>query len=215
MNIRIPALFVLLFITISHSDSLNTFTPLKHSLQLQINDFIDISSFLNTIICYKYHFNSKESIRMGINLSGNIANSRDTSTGYLTRSVESDRKAASFEFSCNYIRYPYNRSNLFLYYGFGPSFSTSYSSSDNTSVLDTSSFPSLNNSTTYRVGIKGLFGIEWFLNKRFSLLTEYNLSSYYIRQEMYSKTSTDENKQILDGFSIQSSKVVLGISIYL
>jgi hypothetical protein len=152
---------------------------------------------------------------MGINFSGNIYNSRDTENSYSTQSVENNRKAASVEFSCNYIRYPYSSSNLFLYYGFGPSFSTSYTYSEDNYFADSILSSNLNKYKTYGVGIKGLLGIEWFFHKHFSLLTEYNLSSYYTRQYVYSKSSTEDHKHILNEFSLQSSSVVFGISIYL
>lgn len=197
--------------SLSNTDSTISYRPLKHSVQLQINDLIDISSLNNTIICYKRLFNSKHAVRIGININGSKIEDVDTMLDSAGLYIKMRDETASIALYPTYINYCYKKNSLFMYYGLGARLNYRYYQSDK-KYSETPGFNDYRKSKDYGIGLNGLLGIEWIFNRYFSLFTEYNVILNY--QYSISRSNQSESKQIRKAWIVSYNNPILGVSVY-
>jgi hypothetical protein len=145
------------------TDSLNKTSP--NSVLLQIDNFLSFSSFPNSIIYFKHHFNIYQAMRLGISLGGVY----DDVTRNQNSTIIQEEKSKLVQIGLNidYLKYPLPNYILKLYYGPGLNVAGDYAKADE----NTSSGPQ----TQIWAEIKGIFGLEWIFYKCFALNFEYNL----------------------------------------
>lgn len=143
--------------------------------------------------------------------------------------------------SAVYMYYPTPQKKISAFFGVGPSIryakSTRSSDIDNpviTNSVDSSTRFATDSdewaSTTWSYGANFACGVEWFAGKNISFMAEYSLGASYDKTSMKntetkhrfevqagrSRTSdiTYDTNSISDGFSVNSSNVKFGISVY-
>ncbi len=206
---------VILAVSLSSADSLSVNKPLKHSIQLEIKNVINISSILGSFICYKRHFNTTTAVRVGLGFNAhqetaeNVFENSNLPSGLYS----SDNEQSSASLFANYLNYPVRRNNFWLYYGIGPSLDAAYRYTSK--HYFESSSTQWEKMKSYSGGLIALGGIEWIFSKQFSLFTEYTIfAKYTYSRTNYGGNNTIPRKSIGKNLSLNYGNAFLGISMY-
>ena len=216
-------LFLLLaavqFTLAQESESSTTDLAKSWSLQFQINNNFQLSSFQGSTISAKYHLSSKHAMRFGISLSGNI---QDQELDRMRMGVQENKlDRLSLQVRSHYLFYFPSIKKTQLYFGVGPTLE--YLNND-TKTLESLS-KRTRESYLWGVGISGVLGIEWLVRENIGLLAEYGTSflyNYSKSEDVYKQTVPgndeyeimDRTEQEMKAFSINSLSIKFGLSVY-
>lgn len=207
------------------------------ALQFQVASNFTLASFQGATISGKYHFSSKDAIRVGVTLSGNTSSNDETlgsfagDTSIGTGSSNTDRNGYLVAVTSQYIVYPDLGGVVRPFVGAGPLLSYQHSKNESENITSAPGSVSLRRTSSltgnsWGVGISGVIGVEWFFAQSFSLLGEYGLSIQYQKgngssryEEWYSGAAAPDRKTIgeshLKGWSLTSNNVRFGLTVYL
>ncbi len=190
MNLNIRTTFFFLFLGIyvninAQEDSCFNCNN-KYSIQLAINDQVSFKDFEGYYFNFKYNFNRRNAIRVGYNI---ISNSIKTNIIHYSGagSLKSINDKLNYDISCHYIYYfPFNRINL--YSGIGPFYSYEFEDVDwfqKQAAQANFHFTKNIKYYTNRYGISVIFGLEYYIIKYLSMITEFELISIksYMKEE--------------------------------
>jgi len=190
-------------------------------------------SVIPIILSLKYHLSDKTALRFSAGFNhGNWGHGRmermDTNNSYHNPEGEHfDHEGQNIEqlnFSLAYMLYPAPKKDINLFFGLGPRFGTGEehfrppgpmvpdnNGNDTAREFDNSS---------WSIGLTGIVGAEWFVNRSISLFTEYNLAAGYQQREYWDaeisvpgSPPTFTQKQS-SGVRITDFSARLGFSIY-
>jgi len=221
-NIRIllSILFLILIsISSTYSQSSSDLDSLegKFALQFQISEDFTLTNFQGTTFSGKYHFSSRDAVRLGLSLDFGDSDVDATTNQYDSVNVvniNSEQNSFGITFNTQYIRYISGTNDVAFFGGVGPfiTFNTS------TTEGKTSGFPEDINykesNDVFAVGLDLILGVEWFFCRNMSLSVEYGLKLSY-----RSTTRKYENDYILretedKTYRAMGNNVNFGISIY-
>lgn len=174
------------------SVKINSLVEGSWSLQFQIGENFSFRGF-DGLFLAKYHPSQDYAFRGGFSLS---AERNEIS---ITEQVD---KNWNFTIVFQYIRYLSPGSDLSLYGGIGPSFSLGYFSA--------SSFSTTSKSSSWKAGVRGNIGVEWFVKHNIGLLAEHIGLLEYQRSVFESSTTRREQKRV----AVVYSSARLGVSLY-
>jgi hypothetical protein len=188
----------------------------KYALLFQVGSNFQLQSFSGTTVSFKYQMNKRSALRFGVSISGS-SNTRDFNQNYFhpdTSFLGNEKtNGINLSFTFQYLRYNHLNHDVAFYYGGGPVIGFSYSR-DNTIYTINNVPESDRKSNSYNAGLNFVGGVEWYLTKNLSLLGEYGFSFSY----NYNITNFVDNYEKYNyktkGYSLGSSAVKLGVSVY-
>ena len=191
------------------------------ALQFQIDRDFTLSAFQGTILSAKYQVSVQNAFRLGV--SGDLAKSseKDNEEGpsYYREGSEEESSMYDIGLTFQYLRYPNPTNRILVFYGIGPfwryttdSYSFAYTEED-----DESEDKRESTRKTWRLGVAGVMGVEWFVTRDISLLGEYGIQAGY-----YSRKSSWEEEDYFEGTDeikrsrvfLEPSSVKFGLSVY-
>lgn len=219
-NISLSVLFILFsIITVSsviHPDQDSTRSRGKYALLFQVGSNFQLQSFSGATFSFKYQMNKRSALRLGLSISG-ASSTRDFNQNdfYPDTTFLGNEKTNSINLTvtCQYLRNIHIIHDVAFYYGGGPVIGFSYSR-DNTIYTINNVPENDNKSNSYNAGLSFVGGVEWYLAKNISLLGEYGFSftyTYLIRNYV---DSYEKYNYTTKGYSLGSSAVKLGVSVY-
>ncbi|HKB86520.1 MAG TPA: outer membrane beta-barrel protein [Ignavibacteriaceae bacterium] len=206
-------------------DSCKTTTETHHGLQFQIGSLLYLTNFENYTFSYRYRFNNKSGLRVG------ILTNIDKQDFNVTRQIDSiSIKPPDYNHYYNYkisIQYLHNLVNyesFSLILGGGPFFSYYKNESKSKSLSSSYTREGSFTQSTSGYGLDLIFGVEYRLTENVLISGEYSLtldkeSSDIDRWEKYvyddpSQNSIYKENGTLDAFSTRGTGVNFGISIF-
>lgn len=198
----------------SYLDSLDG----KFALQFQISDNFNLTNFQGTTFSGKYHFSSRDAIRLGLSLEFGDSDA-DAETNQFDSVNVAELNSSSNYFSMTlrsqYIRYFVETDNIGFYGGAGPFVTYSTSSNESTTTGTPSDKHLKDTSNNFILGVDFIAGVEWFFTKNMSLSTEYGFNfSYRSRsseREIDSVLYSDTNQKL---YNLSGNDINFGISVY-
>jgi len=216
----------------SQDSTKNSLKKGSWSLQFQISNNFTLDEFQGSTISAKRHFSSNSALRFGIGLTSVSTDDEYTSSEIYNYSSFGEGKREYtyniIEFNFYYLYYPNPEKKLNFYFGGGPSIGYSdYDDVQNSTEVNQDTIfieTTYNNEiNSYSIGIHGLLGVEWFVNRSISIHAEY-LSSFTYEQEereltsLRTSTNHEDNKRTLktdkSGFELRANGVKFGLSVY-
>ena len=198
---------------------------LKHGIEFQIGSLLSLDNFDNYTFSYRYNFNNKSGIRVGIYTNINkddndIIQQADTVT-YIP-SIYSHN--TNFRFSVQYLADIMSYNNFSLFWGAGP-FIGYYKSESSSEYLSVNYINKSGSYTkTISFGLDVVLGVEYNLTNNVLLSGEYGLSISKENSDIsnfqsyiYSNGSPDQNNKVSGEkhtFSTSGQGVKLGLSVF-
>jgi hypothetical protein len=213
-------------ITIKKDTVSNSLAKNKLAFQYELGYNFTGHSPIPIILSLKYHLSDKSALRFSFGLNGGMHRKYDKGHYYDTLRYNEHYDDFShgiekYNLSLNYLFYPKPKADVNLFFGIGPRFGFGENHMDfrNTSTQIDSLENEFENKS-WSIGLSGLVGAEWFVNKSISLFTEYNATFSYQKKDYwdadYNKTTATytftENKTNIFRFTDVSAR--LGFSIY-
>ena len=186
---------------------------LDFALQFQIEEHFSIRDFHGTLISGKYHINQKSAIRIGIGFTlknqDNKTEQKQFASNTWNEKMKKNISDYYMQINMQYLRYLSNIADTKLYIGAGPFWD--YNSLENSNI--TLGFTEKNE--FWRIGLKIIIGIEYFVVKNISFSGEYSPSFCYFHNESHEKNDSSVYfRNTSSGYQIDNEKVRIGISIY-
>jgi len=218
-NLYLFLSFILFFIGTGFSQNASYLDSLdgKFALQFQINDNFSLSSFQGTVLSGKYHFSSRDAVRLGLSVEFDDSDSELSSNQLDTVNVDTfkrDRNSFGITINTQYIRYIRGTENISFYGGVGPfvSYNTSTSSGEVKLEENIDKYESTND--YYTLGLDLLFGVEWWFHKYMSLSAEYGIKFMYRSHEGINKIGIVKMEITENYFRLTANSINFGISVY-
>lgn len=217
--IKMKKLFLLLFIFSSlllpQDEELNL--DGKFALQFQVGHSFTLRDFQGVTFSGKYHFTNSLAVRLGLGI--NIINS--DGEGDEARRDEDFRnyhfsntmKYRSIEVKAQLIKYFQVFDEVSFFTGAGP-FISSAKSEEERDFVDTSRTDYIYNSEQLEYGIDFIGGVEWFVRNNIGLSAEYGFAILMGNRKNKHEYEYSRYNSESDIFSIRSSHVKFGVSIY-
>jgi len=197
----------------SYLDSLNG----KFALQFQISDNFNLTNFQGTTFSGKYHFSSRDAVRLGVSIEFSDADIETNITRLDTSDInKSEDNTNRFGFMVNsqYIRYFTVNNNIALFGGVGPFISISNQTSDRTINENETELKLKSERDIFSFGADMILGVEWWFYKQMSLSAEYGITfSYWSAKDNFSDDNTKAESNI-SSFSVNGKHVNFGITVY-
>jgi hypothetical protein len=185
------------------------------ALQFEITDNFNLSAFQGAAISLKKHTSNSFAWRLGLDLNLQVSDQESASERDYEAYAESirDENSQIINLRLQGLFYPHHTAGIRLFYGFGPVFGFSHRKSvkveerieynritENTSKLN-----------TWKAGLTGVLGVEWFPAKRISLLAEYVSEFTY----EYMKSTSESVAMVPDDiFSTKSETINKNVRFY-
>jgi hypothetical protein len=213
-------LFFLFSVSSTYSQSTSYLDSLdgKYALQFQISDNFNLTNFQGTTFSGKYHFSSRDAIRLGLSIDfGNADLDAETNQFDSVNVAEANSSSNYFSMTLKtqYIRYFVETDNIGFYGGAGPfiTYSTSTNESKTTGTPNDNHYTDTSNN--FVLGVDFIAGVEWFFTKNMSLSAEYGFNfSYKSRtseREIESGPYSNSNQKL---YSFSGNDINFGISVY-
>jgi len=208
-----------LYLTTSFSQSTSYLDSLdgKFALQFQITDNFQLSNFQGSVLSGKYHFSSRDAVRLGLEIIFGDSeaevelNNLDTNT--VDQSAE-DSSRFGFTINSQYIHYIRGTDDISLFGGVGPFFQHYKSTRTREIVEDEIETSSESETSHFSTGIDLIVGVEWWFHKSMSLSAEYGLKFSYSSTNNEFKDDTVEGESEQTSFNISGNHVNFGITVY-
>lgn len=220
-NIRIllSILFLILIsISSTYSQSSSDLDSLegKFALQFQISEDFTLTNFQGTTFSGKYHFSSRDAVRVGLSVYLNNSDAETNQTFLdttLTVSSDANQNIFGMTVRTQYIHYIPGMYDIMFFFGGG-------------------SFVGFNNGTnevnyanydpTYRkqtiddffAGMDLLVGVEWMFTKNMSLSAEYGIRFSYNSETRKLEDDYSIIESTIKRYNIDNGDVNFGISVY-
>jgi len=175
------------------------------SMQFRISENFSLSSFQGTNLSIAKNISDNSKIRFGINIDADLYNGKDN-----INDTEADINEYDISIDLQYLSYIKNREKIKSYIGTGPKlgYYKKYEYSHSNDIEKTTS--------QITVGLSGIFGIEYFILDRISLLSEYcSYLTYSIKNEITSESNNIEIDVDKRYIKFYPASVRFGISFYL
>ncbi len=149
------------------------------SLQFQVGNDFQLTSFDGVIVSLKYHFTPKFAFRFGagMNLSSNDIQITDFeySTGEFFDEPVS-KSVRDFLLTTYFLLYPKPNALFKIFFGIGPrgTYAFSHDEGFNTNIIKI-----IREDEIWSAGLNGIFGVEWFPTGYLSLFGEYSVYGTY------------------------------------
>jgi len=220
----LPNLLILFFvsqlaITSGFSQSTTYLDSLdgKFALQFQIKDNFQLSNFQGSVLSGKYHFSSRDAIRLGIEI--NFGDSKkeievnNLDTNIVDQYAE-DSDRFGFTINTQYVHYIRGTNDIAIFGGIGPFIS--YHKLTRTRVILEDEIETSSESETnlFSTGIDLIVGVEWWFHKFMSLSAEYGLKFSYSSTENKFKDNSIEGESEQTLFNISGNHINFGITVY-
>lgn len=202
--------------------------PGSWSLQFGIGNDFRLQSFDGLMISCKRHYSANSAIRLGVDLSAALRNSKSDLYTHLYPVYRTDEDAdgLTIDVSAMYLYYPSSGRRVNLFLGIGPDIGYWRDKSVRERMerqYDTGiDYMETRSSYRYAIhaGAKGALGVEWFATKDISLLAEYGAVMAY--SYSFAEHVTENHGTGLDRYShlisrqlqLTHSSVKFGLSVY-
>lgn len=244
---RILSFFALLVLSISTVAAQTPADTLKNSLtngakaiQFSVLSNFTLGAFNGATFAGKWQLSDRRAIRLGFDIEGSF---QDIETNSSTQSIDNQGGETissedqivdneDFRITVNgyYMAYPNPADAINFYTGIGPALSWSIgnreieviTTSTNTELISTRD--ETIDESQFFAGLGFILGVEWFINSRISLTSEYGITASYQlssstldRTQRFSDTSVEiRNEQDVSGdrFSVLGNGVRFGLSVY-
>ncbi|MHB2153464.1 outer membrane beta-barrel protein [Calditrichota bacterium GD2] len=160
----------------------------KYALQFGVVDLLSFSPYYGNLISFKYHFNNHYALRVG--LSGVNQDTESDTKKYLTYSERPDSittdtnvDVTTRQYGINLLLLKYFKPDkpIKFYVGAGPTISYAASESVTKEKKSYLSGTSSEERTTLSMGLRAVYGVEWFFHSQMSLNMDYGMDFYYER----------------------------------
>lgn len=149
-----------------------------------------LSGFQGSLFSGRYHLSGRQALRVGISVNASTEDRKETQearrdTAMNRPEQRAERDVQDYRLSVEYVHYVRPTDRLFVYAGAGPRVGYNKSRQEQT-IPDRPGGRSEKNvvkRTTYRIGLAGAFGVEWFVHPHISLSVEYPLAAEYINRD--------------------------------
>jgi len=189
----------------------------KFALQFQINRDFQLSDFQGSTLSGKYHFNTRDAVRLGITLelsdaeleiSSNLIDTTNVSTSNI------DNSSFGITINTQYIRYIKGTDDIAFFIGGGP-FITYSTTTSNGEIREKDPVEKLKRSDDfYSLGVDMLLGIEWWFHKYMSLSAEYGMKFMYRSRESMVEQGVLRRESTDNYFRITANSINFGITVY-
>lgn len=197
----------------SYLDSLDG----KFALQFQINENFRLSNFQGTVLSGKYHFSTRDAVRLGVSLSFSDSEGEVSSNVLDTTNVNTNKiENSGFGITLNtqYIRYIKGTDDISLFVGVGPfiNYLTSTSTGENRVKQPAEKYKDTRDH--YTLGMDLLVGVEWWFHKYMSLSAEYGMKFMYSSRENTIEQGVLKQTSSENYFRITANSINFGITVY-
>lgn len=187
-----------------------------------------LSGFQGSLFSGRYHLSGRQALRVGISVNvstedGERVDEWRSDTLATNRVERSEQDFQDYALSAEYVHYVRPADRLFVYAGVGPRVGYNRSRQERT-IPDQQGARDekyVEERTTYRIGLTGALGVEWFVHSHISLSVEYPLAVEYInRDESESRMSEDGSEMRertrtteIDRYEIGGETVQIGVTV--
>jgi len=221
-NIRIllSILFLILIsISSTYSQSSSDLDSLegKFALQFQISEDFTLTNFQGTTFSGKYHFSSRDAVRLGFTFELSDSEIKaDVTHLDTTDSDQSKDNINRFGFTINsqYIHYFTVTDNIAFFGGAGPFISFFDQNSERVITENGTEINRKISRSGYTAGLDLITGVEWWFHEQMSLSAEYGLKFNYTNSEDKFNDDVIEGESEINSFHIIGNTVKFGISVY-
>lgn len=220
MKISFSFLFAsLIFVTTGFSQSTSYLDSLdgKFALQFQINSYFKLSDFQGSTLSGKYHFSTRDAVRLGLSLSfsdsdGEFSTNEIDTINAITNTI--DNSSFGITVNTQYIRYIKGTDDISFFAGGGPfiSYSTSTSNGELRQKDPVEKYKRTDDS--YSLGVDLLLGVEWWFHKYMSLSAEYGMKFMYRSRESMVEQGVLRRETTDNYFRITANSINFGITVY-
>jgi hypothetical protein len=209
----------LIFVSTGFSQSTSYLDSLdgKFALQFQITNNFSLSDFQGSVLSGKYHFSTRDAIRLGLEIflgdseSETVVNHLDTNT--VDQSVD-DTNNFGFIINSQYIHYMRGTDDISLFGGIGPYYRYYKSTRNRELVVDEIKKISESENENYGVGLDLLVGVEWWFHKFMSLSAEYGLKFSYLSSKTSFEDDSIKGESEHKAYNISGNHINFGITVY-
>lgn len=208
----------------SEQDSARVFK--SHSIQFRVQDCFSLSSFKGGLISYKYHFNDRNALRIGVDNNIDLRELEEDNDVYMMDTshyeVFSENRDINISFTIEYLKYfnPEDEIKLFLGGGLKTAYSRDKEEYDDDSDINSNYHNRY--ITALRTGLTFSYGLEWKFRKNMALHAEYGHDIFWVfykskREHHVNPDETDHKDirtEIQKGIDFYSTGVLLGLSVY-
>jgi len=171
------------------------------SMQFKFMQDFTLTDFEGALISAKRHFTDKSALRFGLDLGFYFEN--------IHESTDRDKNWFDMSFTALYVYYTSPNAPINFYLGFGPKIS--YGRTKTVYDDDDATYDYYRN---WAIGVVGVWGVEWFVTKRISLICEYGAGLLY-NSAINEKQRSGGNSAIkTHRFQLFSDSVDFGVSVY-
>lgn len=245
MNFKIVAAFLLLLPAISffaqennsksNSDTThNSLIKNKLAFQYEAGYNFSTESIIPMVFSLKYNLSDKTALRFSAGLNSGEGgfyrrhmNDTNNNINHNYNNEHFDHEGKNIEhlnFSLAYMLYPAPKKDINLFFGLGPRFGIGEEHFRPPGPMEPGNIENEQaqeqDNTSWSIGLIGIVGAEWFVNRSISLFTEYNIAACYQQREYWHAdpnappgTYTLTEKKT-SGVSITDLSARLGFSIY-
>jgi hypothetical protein len=189
----------------------------KFALQFQINRDFQLSDFQGSTLSGKYHFSTRDAVRLGITLELSDAEFEASSNQIDTINVSTnsiDQSTFGITINTQYIRYIKGTDDIAFFVGGGPfiNYSTTTSNGEIRETDPVEKYKRTDDS--YSLGVDLLLGIEWWFHKYMSLSAEYGMKFMYRSRESIAEQGVLRRETTDKYFRITANSINFGITVY-
>ena len=210
------------------------------ALQFGVATNFTLGAFNGSTFSGKWQLSDRRALRVGFDISGRITNSETTTTREAVSSLgdenteltEANNDELDFFIRLNayYMAYPNPGGRMNFYTGIGPTLTYSVGNQEIGATTSSSGSPQTvladetSDDSRVGVGLGFILGVEWFINRRLSLTSEYGISAFYsvFSEESDSISTLTTNESIRathvdrsdDQFFVSGNGVRFGMSVY-
>jgi len=220
-NIRIllSILFLILIsISSTYSQSSSDLDSLegKFALQFQISEDFTLTNFQGTTFSGKYHFGSRDAVRVGLSVNLNNSDAETNQTFLdttLTVSSDANQNIFGMTVRTQYIHYIPGMYNIMFFFGGGPFVGFN----NGTNEVNYSNYDPTYRKQTFDdffAGMDLLVGVEWMFTKNLSLSAEYGIRFSYNSETRKLEDDDSIIESTIKRYNIDNGDVNFGISVY-
>ena len=212
-----------------NDDRSHSLKPGEWALQFQITDDFGLKPFNGMSMSVKRHISSKSAFRLGVNADLRYTDSDEEEFRALDDTISYDKletisdNSLSLQFDLLYLNYPNAGADLNWYWGVGPLVRISRANREMTYSITSQSETQKTSNTietdSWRIGVLGVLGVEWFATEGISFHAEYRAYGAYESagretcvetQDGVIRTDTSED----DSWIFDGGQTIFGVSLY-
>ncbi len=209
----------LIFVSTCFSQSTSYLDSLdgKFALQFQINSYFKLSDFQGSTLSGKYHFSTRDAVRLGLMLEFSDSDIEASSNLLDTINVGTsniDNSSFGITINTQYIRYIKGTDDIAFFIGGGP-FITYSTTTSNGEIRGEDPVEKYKRSDDfYSFGVDLLLGIEWWFHKYISLSAEYGMKFTYRSRESIAEQGVLRQETTDNYFRITANSINFGLTVY-